>query len=148
MVQHCKLTRRVPFGPWIRLLYQVLYTRCDLLWLHSCFSGLLTVYFVFFCFSFSCFFFGQGWTPTNDIESVVVQIRAQMVVGKARIDFDNPSFTQVPSTCCTWINTSFLCLSMGENDWCHRHLLVPNLATMKCSPRSIPPKHEYVPSIL
>ncbi len=37
----------------------------------------------------------QGWTPTNDIESVVVQIRAQMVVGKARIDFDATSVTQV-----------------------------------------------------
>ncbi|CAM9408912.1 unnamed protein product [Ectocarpus sp. 6 AP-2014] len=36
----------------------------------------------------------QGWTPTNDIESVVVQIRAQMVVGKARIDFDATSVTQ------------------------------------------------------
>ncbi|CAM9301896.1 unnamed protein product [Hapterophycus canaliculatus] len=36
----------------------------------------------------------QGWTPTNDIESVVVQIRAQMVVGKARIDFDASSVTQ------------------------------------------------------
>ncbi|CAM9849058.1 unnamed protein product [Phaeothamnion confervicola] len=29
----------------------------------------------------------QGWTPTNDIESVLVQIRAQMVVGQARVDF-------------------------------------------------------------
>ncbi|CAN0191486.1 unnamed protein product [Discosporangium mesarthrocarpum] len=36
----------------------------------------------------------QGWTPTNDIESVVVQVRAQMVVGEARIDFDFPSVTQ------------------------------------------------------
>lgn len=41
-------------------------------------------------------FLKQGWTPTNDIESVVVQIRAQMVVGKARIDFDaSTSVTQV-----------------------------------------------------
>ncbi|CAM9273343.1 unnamed protein product [Ascophyllum nodosum] len=38
--------------------------------------------------------FYQGWTPTNDIESVVVQIRAQMVVGKARIDFGNRAVTQ------------------------------------------------------
>lgn len=37
----------------------------------------------------------KGWTPTNDIESVVVQIRAQMVVGRARIDFDSPTVTQV-----------------------------------------------------
>lgn len=37
----------------------------------------------------------QGWTPTNDIESVVVQIRAQMVVGKARIDFGSIQVTQV-----------------------------------------------------
>ncbi|CAM9261604.1 unnamed protein product [Choristocarpus tenellus] len=36
----------------------------------------------------------QGWTPTNDIESVVVQVRAQMVVGKARIDFDFSCVTQ------------------------------------------------------
>lgn len=40
-------------------------------------------------------FDAQGWTPTNDIESVVVQIRAQMVVGKARIDFDSASVIQV-----------------------------------------------------
>lgn len=40
----------------------------------------------------------QGWTPTNDIESVVVQIRAQMVVGKARIDFDSSTVTQVQLT--------------------------------------------------
>jgi ubiquitin-conjugating enzyme E2 Q len=30
----------------------------------------------------------QGWTPTNDIESVLIQIRAIMLVGGARIDFD------------------------------------------------------------
>lgn len=44
---------------------------------------------------FACCFVLKGWTPTNDIESVVVQIRAQMVVGKARIDFDATSVTQV-----------------------------------------------------
>eukprot|EP00953_Heterococcus_sp_UTEX-ZZ885_P024576 13436-Heterococcus_DN1.PRE.4 len=30
----------------------------------------------------------QGWTPTNDIESVLIQIRAIMLMGGARIDFD------------------------------------------------------------
>jgi hypothetical protein len=29
----------------------------------------------------------QGWTPTNDIESVLIQIRAIMLMGGARIDF-------------------------------------------------------------
>lgn len=45
----------------------------------------------------------QGWTPTNDIESVVVQIRAQMVVGKARIDFNSPNVTQVRLLRAAWL---------------------------------------------
>lgn len=54
----------------------------------------------------------KGWTPTNDIESVVVQIRAQMVVGRARIDFDSPTVTQVK--CMHNVCTSFYTLASVE----------------------------------
>jgi ubiquitin-conjugating enzyme E2 Q len=33
----------------------------------------------------------SGWTPTNDIESILVQIRSEMLAGGARLDFANPS---------------------------------------------------------
>lgn len=29
----------------------------------------------------------SGWRPTNDIESVIIQIRSEMIAGGARIDF-------------------------------------------------------------
>src|SRR5690606_31809485 len=29
----------------------------------------------------------SGWRPTNDIESVIIQIRSEMIAGAARIDF-------------------------------------------------------------
>jgi len=31
----------------------------------------------------------SGWTPTNDIESILVQIRSEMIEGGARLDFAN-----------------------------------------------------------
>jgi len=33
----------------------------------------------------------SGWTPTNDIESILVQIRSEMIAGNARLDFNNTS---------------------------------------------------------
>ena len=31
----------------------------------------------------------SGWRPTNDIESVLIQIRAEMIAGGARLDLKN-----------------------------------------------------------
>jgi len=33
----------------------------------------------------------SGWTPANDIESILIQIRSEMIAGGARLDFANPS---------------------------------------------------------
>eukprot|EP00761_Pharyngomonas_kirbyi_P013690 gb/GECH01013719.1/.p1 GENE.gb/GECH01013719.1/~~gb/GECH01013719.1/.p1 ORF type:complete len:321 (+),score=111.25 gb/GECH01013719.1/:1-963(+) len=33
----------------------------------------------------------SGWAPTNDVEGILVQIRAEMIAGGARIDFSNLS---------------------------------------------------------
>jgi len=33
----------------------------------------------------------SGWTPTNDIESILVQIRSEMIAGGARLDAQNTS---------------------------------------------------------
>jgi len=33
----------------------------------------------------------SGWTPANDIESILVQIRSEMLEGGARLDFNNTS---------------------------------------------------------
>jgi len=33
----------------------------------------------------------SGWTPTNDIESILVQIRSEIIAGNARLDFANTS---------------------------------------------------------
>jgi len=33
----------------------------------------------------------SGWTPANDIENILIQIRSEMIAGNARLDLNNLS---------------------------------------------------------